>query len=52
MNSRIVIVAYKPKPGMENQLKKLALGHYSRLKKQDLVTDKIPIIAVARRDYY
>jgi hypothetical protein len=44
MKSRIVIVAYKPKPGMESRLKELALSHYSRLNAQDLVTDTIPII--------
>ena len=44
MNSRIVIVAYKPKPGMESELKALALNHYPKLKEQGLVTDRLPII--------
>ena len=44
MNSKIVIVAYKPKVGMENELKKLTLSHHSKLKEQDLVTDRAPII--------
>jgi hypothetical protein len=44
MGSRIVIVAYKPKPGMESELKALTLDHYPKLKEQDLVTDRIPVI--------
>ena len=44
MNSRIVMVAYKPKPGKEGELKTLALDHHSRLKAEDLVTDRSPIL--------
>ena len=44
MNSRIVMVAYKPKPGKEIELKTLALDHHSRLKVEDLVTDRSPIL--------
>ena len=44
MNSRIVMVAYKPKPGKEGELKTLALVHHSRLKAEDLVTDRSPIL--------
>ena len=44
MNSRIVMVAYKPKPGKEGELKTLALDHHSRLKAEDLVTDRLPIL--------
>ena len=44
MNPRIVIVAYKPKPGMESNLKVLTLNHHPRLREQDLVTDRLPII--------
>lgn len=44
MTSRIVIIAYKPKPSMENELKVLVLGHYPKLQEQGLVTDRIPII--------
>lgn len=48
MNSRIVIVAYKPKTGKESELKVLALDHYSRLKEQNLVTDRLPILMQAK----
>lgn len=44
MLSRIVIVAYKPKPGMERELKALTLDHYPKLKEQGLVTDRTPVI--------
>ncbi len=44
MNSRIVIVAYKPKTGKERELQTLALNHYSRLKVQELVTDRLPFL--------
>jgi hypothetical protein len=48
MNARIVIVAYKPKAGMESKLKKLAIDHYPRLKAQQLVTDRTPILMEAQ----
>jgi hypothetical protein len=48
MEARIVIVAYKPKPGKEYELKQLALRHYSILKEQDLVTDRSPILMQAK----
>jgi quinol monooxygenase YgiN len=35
MDPRIVIVAYRPKPGKENELKQLALEHYAILKNQE-----------------
>jgi quinol monooxygenase YgiN len=41
---RIVIVAYKPKPGQAEALKKLTKTHVSRLKKEGLVTDREAII--------
>jgi len=44
MNPRIVMVAYKPKTGMENTLKELVKSHHARLKEQDLVTDRTPIM--------
>ncbi|MEP7267298.1 MAG: hypothetical protein ABI844_06685 [Saprospiraceae bacterium] len=45
MDSRIVIVAYKPLPGKENELKALVRSHHLGLKAEDLVTDRTPIIA-------
>jgi quinol monooxygenase YgiN len=41
---RIVIVAYKPKPGKAGALKELTKTHVPRLKQEGLVTDRIPII--------
>ena len=48
MEPRIVIVAYKPKPGKENELMQLALEHYPTLKDQGLVTDRTPILMKAK----
>lgn len=42
---RIVIVAYKPKPGKEQALKELTKTHVSRLKNEGLVTNREPVIA-------
>src|SRR5690606_24435227 len=47
MNSRIVMVAYKPKAGKIESLKSLLLEHHSTLKTQNLVTDRLPIIMQA-----
>jgi hypothetical protein len=41
---RIVIVAYKPKPGKAEALKALTKTHVSRLKKEGLVTDREAIM--------
>ena len=48
MEGRIVIVAYKPKPGKEEMLQNLMLNHYAVLKEQDLVTDCKPILMQAK----
>jgi len=40
---RIVIVAYKPKPGKAAALKELTKTHVPRLYKEGLVTDREPI---------
>jgi quinol monooxygenase YgiN len=37
---RIVIVAYKPKPGKAGALKELTKTHHPRLKAEGLVTDR------------
>lgn len=44
MESRIVIVAYKPKAGKESELRGLARDHYGILKQQGLVTDRMPVL--------
>lgn len=41
---RIVIAAYKPKPGKENELNMLIHQHVPTLRKQQLVTDRQSII--------
>ena len=41
---RIVIVAYKPKPGKAEALKELTKSHVPRLKAEGLVTDRKPVI--------
>ncbi|MDB4921541.1 hypothetical protein [Mucilaginibacter sp.] len=41
---RIVIVAYKPKPGKAEALKELTKTHVPRLKKEGLVTDRKAVI--------
>ncbi|MDP9081621.1 MAG: hypothetical protein M3O71_29770 [Bacteroidota bacterium] len=41
---RIVIVAYKPKPGKAEALKELTKSHVPRLKAEGLVTDREPVI--------
>jgi quinol monooxygenase YgiN len=44
---RIVIVAYKPKPGKAEALKKLTKTHVSRLLKEGLVTTREPVVMEA-----
>jgi len=44
---RIVIVAYKPKPGKAEALKALTKTHVPRLLKEGFVTDRTPIIVEA-----
>jgi len=41
---RIVIVAYKPKPGKAEALKELTKTHVTRLKAEGLVTDREAVI--------
>jgi hypothetical protein len=47
MTPRIVIAAYKPKLGKDEAVRHLALSHYLRLKNEDLVTDRKPILMQA-----
>jgi hypothetical protein len=44
---RIVIVAYRPKKGKEEQLLKLIHEHLPILKTQDMVTDRKPVVMKA-----
>ena len=44
---RIVIVAYKPKPGKEKELDELMLQHHAVLKSENLVTNRDSIMMKA-----
>jgi quinol monooxygenase YgiN len=48
MSGVIVIVAYRPKPGKEKELLELVRSRVPTLKKQNLVTDRVPTIMHAR----
>jgi hypothetical protein len=48
METRIVIVGYKPKAGKSESLRQLMREHWSILKSQDLVSDRAPIIVEAK----
>lgn len=43
----VVIACYRPKPGKEAVLLAETRAHWSTLRSEDLVTDRIPIIAQA-----
>jgi len=45
---RIVIAAYRPRPGRESALEALAREHHARLHAEGLVTDRTPILMRAR----
>lgn len=47
---RIVIVAYQPKEGKADALRLLVKTHVARLKAENLVTDREPIIMEAAND--
>lgn len=42
---RIVIVAYRPKPGRADALETLVLQHHEQLRAEGLVTDRPPVRA-------
>ena len=44
---RIVIVAYRPKPGQQAALESLMRRHHARLLAHGLVTDRVPILMSA-----
>lgn len=48
MSGVIVIVAYRPKPGKEEDLPELVRSRVPTLRKEGLVTDRAPIIMRAR----
>ena len=48
MNGVIVVVAYRPKPGKEEELLELVRERVPTLRKQGLVTDRVPAIMRSR----
>src|SRR5438552_9414130 len=48
MSGVVVIVAYRPKPGKENELVDLVRSRVPTLRKEKLVTDRTPTIMRAR----
>ena len=48
MKGVIVIVAYRPKPGKEKQTLELVRSRVPTLRKEGLVTDRVPTIMCAR----
>ena len=50
MKGVIVIVAYRPKPGKENEVVDLVRSRVPTLRKEGLVTDREPTIMRARDD--
>lgn len=45
---RIVIAAYRPKPGREKALEALMRNHYQRLRTEGLVSDRQPMLMRAQ----
>ncbi len=48
VESVVVIVAYRPKPGKENETLELVRSRIPTLRKETLVTDRAPVIMRAR----
>jgi quinol monooxygenase YgiN len=48
MSGVVVIVAYRPKPGKENELVDLVRSRVPTLRKEGLVTDRVPTIMRSR----
>jgi len=48
MNGVIVVVAYRPKPGKEKELLELVRARVPTLRKEGLVTDRVPTIMRAK----
>src|SRR2546423_13941445 len=48
MSGVVVIVGYRPKPGKENELVDLVRSRVPTLRKENLVTDRVPVIMRSR----
>jgi quinol monooxygenase YgiN len=48
MNGVVVVVAYRPKPGKDKQLLGLVRSRVPTLRKEGLVTDRVPTIMRSR----
>jgi quinol monooxygenase YgiN len=48
MNGVIAVVAYRPKPGKEQELLELVRARVPTLRKEDLATDRVPTIMRSR----
>ena len=48
MSGVVVIVAYRPKPGKENELLDLVRSRVPTLRREGLVTDRVPTIMRSR----
>jgi quinol monooxygenase YgiN len=48
MNGVVVVVAYRPKPGKESELLELVRSRVPTLRKEGLVTNRVPTIMRAR----
>ena len=48
MNGVIAVVAYRPKPGKEQELLELVRSRVPTLRKEGLVTDRVPTIMRSR----
>jgi quinol monooxygenase YgiN len=48
MNGVIVVVAYRPKPGKDQELLPLVRSRVPTLRKEELVTDRVPTIMRSR----
>src|SRR5438874_11294293 len=44
----VVIVAYRPKPGRESELLEIVRNRVPTLRKEDLVTDRVPVLMRAK----
>ncbi len=44
----VVIVAYRPKPGREKELLEIVRNRVPTLRKEDLVTDRAPVLMRAK----
>lgn len=48
MGGIVCIVAYRPKPGRETEILELVRGRVPTLRKENLVTDRVPVIMRAK----